>query len=89
VIVLTRFDAYAAGAGSAPMPRLKNEAEVVLDIIVSGSRFHLLNGNRLLALVQTDDPELRFGAIGGSSPQWNRREWYDLCVAFLCLPYSR
>ncbi len=51
VIVLTRFDAYAAGAGSAPMPRLKNEAEVVLDIIASASRFHLLNGNRLLALV--------------------------------------
>jgi hypothetical protein len=77
VIVLTRFDAYAAGAGSAPMPRLKNEAEVVLDIIASASRFHLLNGNRLLALVQTDDPELRCGAIGGHSPQWNRREWLD------------
>jgi len=77
VIVLTRFDAYAAGAGSAPMMRLKNEAEVVLDIIASASRFHLLNGNRLLALVQTDDPELRFGALGGNCPQWNRREWLN------------
>ena len=75
VVVRSRFDAYAAGTGSAPMQRLKNEAEVVLDIIASASRFHLLNGNRLLALVQTDDPELRFGALGGSNPQWNRREW--------------
>jgi hypothetical protein len=77
VIVLTRFDAYAAGAGSAPMERVKNEAEVVLDIIASASRFHLLNGNRLFALVQTDDPQLRFGVLGGKSPQWNRREWLD------------
>ncbi len=77
VIVLTRFDAYAAGAGSAPMQRVKNEAEVVLDIIASASRFHLLNGNRLVGLVQTDDPQLRVGALGGASPQWNRREWLD------------
>lgn len=57
-IVMSRFDAYAARAGSAPMERLKNEAEVVLDIIARASRFHLLNGNRLVALVQTDDPQL-------------------------------
>ena len=35
VMVLTKFDAYAAGAGCAPVPRLKNEAEVVLDTIAS------------------------------------------------------
>ncbi len=56
VMVLTRFDAYAAGSGSAPMEGVKNEAEAVLDSIASASRFHLLNGNRLVALVQTDDP---------------------------------
>ena len=77
VMVLTKFDAYAAGAGSAPMQRVKNEAELVLDIIARASRFHLLNGNRLVALVQTNDPKLRIGALGGASPQWNRREWLN------------
>lgn len=77
VMVLTGFDAYASGAGSAPMERVKNEAEVVLDIIASASRFHLLNGGRLLALVQTNDPQLRFGPLGGASPRWNRREWLN------------
>jgi len=77
VIVLTRFDAYAAGAGSTPMGRVENEAQAVLDIIARASRFHLLNGNRLVALVQTDDPQLRFGAIGGASPRWNHREWLN------------
>jgi Barstar (barnase inhibitor) len=76
-IVLAGFDAYAAGAGAAPMERLRNEAEVLLDIIASASRFHLLNGNRLVTLVQTDDPQLRFGALGGVSPRWNHREWLN------------
>lgn len=76
-IVLARFDAYAGGAGSAPTQRMMNEAETVLDIIASASRFHLLNGNRLVALVQTDDPELRFGVLGGNTPVWNRREWLN------------
>jgi hypothetical protein len=76
-IVLGRFDAYAAHAGSAQMPGFKNAAEVVLDVIATASRFHLLNGNQLVALVQTNDPQLRFGAIGRVSPQWNRREWLN------------
>jgi Barstar (barnase inhibitor) len=77
LIVLKRFDAYAAGAGSTPMNRLSTEAEVVLDIIASASRFYLLNGNRLVALVQTNDPQLRFGLLGGKMPQWNHREWLN------------
>ena len=77
LIVLNRFDAYAAAAGSVLMDRLSTEAEVVLDIIASASRFHILNGNRLVALVQTDDPQLRFGTLSGKSPQWNHREWLN------------
>lgn len=77
VMVLSRFDAYTVGAGSAPMQRMTSAAETVLEIIARASRFHLLNGNRLVALVQTEDPELRFGVVGGSSPVWNRREWLN------------
>ena len=77
LILLKRFDVYAAGAGSAPTRRLKNEAEVVLDIIAGASRFHLVNGNRLVALLQTNDPQLCFGTLGGISPSWNRRERLD------------
>lgn len=76
-MVLTRFDAYAAGCGSAPMQRMRTEAETVLDIVVRASHFHLLNGRRLVALVQTDDPTLRIGELGGTVPWWNGREWLN------------
>ena len=77
VMVLTGFEVYAAGCGSVPMQRVRTEAECILDIIARASHFHLLNGKRLIALVQTNDPKLRFGALGGMIPQWNRREWLD------------
>jgi hypothetical protein len=76
VLVLWGFDTYTAAAGSVPTEKLRY-AEILLDVIASASRFHLLNGNRLIALVQTDDPQLEFGALAGMSPRWNDREWLN------------
>jgi barstar (barnase inhibitor) len=76
-MILANFDTYAAGSGSALMHSDRTEAEVILDIIARASRFHLLNGNRLIALVQTNDPKLRVGTVGGMIPIWNRREWLE------------
>ncbi len=77
VIILVNFDSYAAGSGSALLASGRSEAEVILDIIARASHFHLLNGNRLIALVQTNAPNFRVGTLGGRVPQWNRREWLD------------
>jgi hypothetical protein len=77
VMILVNFDSYASGSGSTLMPSGRTEAEAILDIIADASRFHLLNGNRLIALVQTNDSNFRIGRLGGAIPQWNRREWVD------------
>ena len=52
-------------------------AHAILDIIESNSRFHLLFGRRLLALVQSDDPRIQFEPLGARPAQWNRNEWLD------------
>lgn len=49
-------------------------AEAILDIIEYQARNHLLEGNRLLALVQTDDPTLSLPALGGRAAVWNPQE---------------
>jgi hypothetical protein len=50
-------------------------AIALLDVIECNSRFHLLTGNRLLALVQTNDSTLAIPELGGRSPAWNSAEF--------------
>ena len=66
-LVFRRFDAVAKR-----MPRV---AATVLDIAEHASRRHLLFGQRLLVLVQTDDPQLELGPLGAHTVNWNAREW--------------
>jgi len=40
---------------------------------ISGIRF----GRRFLYLVQSNNPELHFGPVGGLEPRWNPQEWLD------------
>lgn len=49
----------------------------ILDIMADNHRSHLLVGNRLLTLVQSDDPRIdeQIGWIGGYKPSWNPAEW--------------
>ena len=46
----------------------------VLDIIACWSRSFLLTGRRLLALVHSDDPQLRVGPVGARPVLWNGAE---------------
>lgn len=48
----------------------------ILDIMADNHRSHLLVGNRLLTLVQSDDPRIdeQIGIIGGYKPIWNPSE---------------
>ena len=52
-------------------------AQAVLDGIESTSRRLLLTGRRLIALVQCDDPRIRFERVGAVPVNWNPREWLD------------
>ncbi|HJR63780.1 MAG TPA: barstar family protein [Gemmatimonadaceae bacterium] len=68
-LVFRHYDVFARGD-----PRL---ALLVLDAIESTSRYNLLFGRRLIALVQSDDPRIRFEAVGSRPVNWNPREWLE------------
>jgi len=76
-LVFHKFNVYASGSGSASIHSGRSRAEDLLDVLARASRYCLLNGKRFIVLVQTEDPNLRIGALGGTSPAWNRREWLN------------
>jgi hypothetical protein len=47
----------------------------VLDIVARWSRFFLLTGRRLMALVQTNDPGLHVKPVGARPVPLNNEEW--------------
>ncbi len=51
-------------------------AYAIADIFAQQHRSHLLMGNRLLTILQSDDPRLdqKIGSIGGYEPRWNTVE---------------
>jgi hypothetical protein len=69
VLVFRRYDVFAKS-----QPQL---AQTILDSIESTSRRFLLTGRRLLALVQSDDPRIRFERVGALPVTWNPREWLE------------
>src|SRR5579884_3351899 len=69
VLVFRRYDVFAKAQ--------PNLAQTILDSIESTSRRFLLTGRRLLALVQSDDPRIRFERVGALPVTWNPREWSD------------
>lgn len=68
-LVFRRYDCFTKA-----QPQL---AQTVLDSIESTSRRFLLTGRRLIALVQSDDPRIRFERVGAMPVTWNPREWLD------------
>jgi len=68
-IVFRRYDVFAKS-----QPQL---AQTILDSLETTSRRFLLTGRRLLALVQSDDPRIRFERVGAMPVTWNPREWLD------------
>jgi RNAse (barnase) inhibitor barstar len=76
VLVLNHYDSFAKAdldAGSSG----KKTSDVVLDIFARATRYHMLFGRRLITLVQSDDPQIRFDRLGGASATWNWREWLN------------
>lgn len=69
LLVFRRYDVFAKAE-----PQL---AQTILDSLESTSRRFLLTGRRLIALVQSDDPRIRFERVGALPVTWNPREWTD------------
>jgi hypothetical protein len=69
VVVFRAYDMFAKA-----QPQL---AQTILDSIESTSRRFLLTGRRFLALVQSNDPRIRFERVGALPVTWNPREWVD------------
>ena len=69
VIVLRHFDDFTY--------QDRGFAHALLDSIAKQSREWLLNGKRLICLVQSGDPDMEFDKVGGYNLLWNGREWFD------------
>ena len=67
VLVLRRYDHFSE--------RNPEVAWTVLDIVQRNSHIFLLFGRRLLALIQSNDPQIHFQPIGAFPVWWNWKEW--------------
>jgi hypothetical protein len=69
IFAFTGYDTFAKHCA--------RESQVVLDIIADQARRAMLIGHRICALLQVDDPSLRFEAVGAMPVMWNDAEWLD------------
>ena len=76
VLVFHHYDQFAK-IGERRGSDQRNLAQVVLNILARAIRYHMLFGRRLLILVQSDDPNVRFDDLAGVSAGWNPREWLN------------
>lgn len=69
IIVITGYDKFA-----------KSHAEIAWEIIdefAQRARMAMLIGNRMLCLLQSDDPDIKFAPVGATPVLWNFTEWQD------------
>jgi len=69
VLVLTGFEMFAALE--------RRTAQVMLDIFADRARSASLTGTRLICLIQSNDPRLRFEPVGAMPVMWNDAEWLN------------
>jgi RNAse (barnase) inhibitor barstar len=68
VVVLLHYDVFA---------RTDFElAHLILDIFAGNSWYFLVDGCKLIFLVQSDDGLIQLGPLGCREGHWNPREWY-------------
>ncbi|MDX3326930.1 MULTISPECIES: barstar family protein [Streptomyces] len=69
VLVFTDYDRFATSCPRA--------AQVVLDIVADQARQAAVLRRRLICLVQSNDPQIRFEPVGAMPVMWNSDEWLD------------
>ncbi len=62
VLVFAHYDAFAR--------REPRAAQAILDVVADAGRTALVHGRRVLCLVQSDDPDLRFAPVGATPVEW-------------------
>ena len=84
VDALAELEIPPGGAIAVQMRRYDRFAKVephlawsVLDALETTSRRLMLTGRRLLTLVQSDDPRIKFERVGAMPVNWNPREWLE------------
>lgn len=68
-LAFTGYDSFTA--------RCPRAARIVLDIMADHSRSAALFGRRLMCLVQSNNPHIRFEPVGATAVMWNVAEWLD------------
>jgi hypothetical protein len=66
VLVLTGYDKFHA--------RRPYQAQAILDIFAHQARMAALIGHRMICLLQSDEPNIHFDAIGATPVGWNDAE---------------
>src|ERR1700756_5527355 len=74
VLVLRRYDQFAK-AVQIDTADARSFAEIVLHVFARAVRYHLLFGHRLIIVVQSDNPRIRFDNLAPVFADWNPREW--------------
>ncbi|MFD4737797.1 barstar family protein [Streptomyces virginiae] len=69
VLAFTDYDRFAAACPSA--------AQVILDIVANQARHAAVLQRRLICLVHSNDPDIRFDPVGAMPVMWNSDEWLD------------
>jgi hypothetical protein len=69
VIAFTGYQAFVRAS-----PR---SAQIVLDILADHARRAAIFGQRMLCLVQSEDPDITFEPVGGTPVTWNKAEWLN------------
>jgi len=69
VLVFRQYDEFIKNS--------REDAEAILDIVAKESRVWLLEGQKLIALIQSSNPKLELPVLGGISPNWNSAEWLN------------
>jgi RNAse (barnase) inhibitor barstar len=84
VDALAELEIPPGGAVAVQMKRYDRFAKIeshlawsVLDALETTSRRLLLTGRRLLTLVHSDDPRIKFERVGAMPVNWNPREWLE------------
>ena len=72
---------WCSGGTTCSRARSRQLAQTILDSIETTSRRFLLTGRRLLALVQSDDPRIRFERVGAMPVTWNPRSGWTPIAA--------
>ncbi|MGH2768386.1 MAG: barstar family protein [Actinomycetota bacterium] len=68
-VVVLGYDAFTAWD--------KDLAQRVLHLVALAGRRALLVGHRMIFLIQSNDPKLRFEDVGAQPVRWNPKEWLN------------